>query len=398
MAETSRFSFTVERLAKLATPTAGRVYHYDEKVPGLCLCVTPAGAKTFYLYRKIDKRPERVRLGKYPDVSLSDARDAAKEMIGEIAKGRDPAAERRARRESPTLKQLFDHWLKTHAKPRKKTWKDDERIFKKYFGRLSGRRLKTIHKADVQAWHTQLGAKHGQYQANRARALLSAMWGCCDDLGVNLPNPCAGVKRFKEESRERFLLPDEMRRFFAALATEEPLWRDFFLLCLFTGARRGNVAAMRWEQLDLTKGLWYIPGSAMKNGQPMVVVLAEPAKTVLQSRSHIRDVSEWVFPTNGRSDEGRIVDPRKAWGRVLKVSGISDLRMHDLRRSFGSWQAAAGASLAIVGKSLGHRDHKATEVYARLQLDPVRASVEAAAKAMRKAAGLLADETGNHNP
>lgn len=276
--KTSRFPFTIKRLCELPPPTAGRVYHYDNKAAGLCLCITKTGAKTFYLYRKIDGRPERVRLGKFPEVSVEDARDAVKGMIGEIAKGNDPAEERRAKRTAPTLGELFQHWWKTHSKPHKKTWADDERIFKKYFAAISGKRLTAIHKGNVKAWHTRLGDRHGPYQANRARAMLSAMWACAADLGCDMTNPCLGVKKFKEQSRERYLQPEEMKAFFTSLAAEEPLWRDFFLACLFTGARRGNVAAMRWDELDLEHGAWHITGEKMKNGLPMVVVLAGDEK------------------------------------------------------------------------------------------------------------------------
>ena len=383
---TSKLAFTNERLMRLPVPDKGRVYHYDEKTAGLCLCITHAATLTFYVYRKIHGRPERIRLGKYPDVSISSARDAAAELSGEIAKGRDPAAERQALRESPTLEALFDHWWRTHSKPHKKTWADDERIFKKYLGKYKGRRIAKITKADVQRWHAAIGDKHGPYQANRVKALLSAMYGAAADLGHDGTNPCNGVKKFREESRERFLQPDEMRVFFETLKTEEPLWRDFFLLLLFTGARRSNVAAMRWDQLDLNAAAWYLPGENMKAGESIVVVLPEPAQAVLRGRLEASDGSPWVFSADGK--EGHIVDPRKAWARVVKRAAIDNLRMHDLRRSLGSWQAAMGASLQIIGKSLGHRDQKATQVYSRLQLDPVRQSVEGAVAAMVEAGGL----------
>ena len=94
-----------------------------------------------------------------------------------------------------------------------------------------------------------------------------------------------------------------------------------------------------------------------------------------------------MFPAETAT--GHIVDPRKSWARVMKRSGIEDLRPHDLRRSLGSWQAIAGASLPIIGASLGHKDPKATAVYARLQLDPVRRSVDEAVDSMVKAGGLL---------
>jgi len=377
---TSRLAFTNDRLMKLPVPEKGRVYHYDEKVPGLCICVTHAASRTFYYYKKVDGQPQRVRLGKFPDVPISAARDAAKEMVGEVAKGRDPAAERRTRRESPTLQALFDHWWETHSKPHKKTWEDDKRIFDKYLGKYKSRRLAKITKADVQRWHTALGDENGPYQANRVRALLSAMFGVAADLGHDGTNPCNGVKKFREESRERFLQPDEMRVFFETLKTEEPLWRDFFLMLLFTGARRGNVAKMAWSEIDIDRAVWYLPGAQMKGGVSVAVVLPEPAVEVLMARREADPDGQWVFPS--KVTDGPIEDPRKAWARIRKASGLTDLRMHDLRRSLGSWQAALGTSLTVIGKSLGHRDHKATAVYARLQLDPVREAVGNAVTAM----------------
>ena len=388
--QTARFPFTVRRLRTLPAPTQGRVYHYDKSTSGLCLCVTASGTKTFYIYRRISGKPTRVRLGRFPDVSLEAARQAAVELAGEVAKGRDPAAERRAKREAPTLGELFDYWLTTHAKLHKKTWRDDIRIFDKYLAKWRSRRLSTITKARVRAWHAAVGGDRGRYQANRALALLSAVWGKADDLGHSGSNPCRGVRRFKEQSRERFLQPAEMRAFFAALMEEEPVWRDFFLIALFTGARRSNVAAMAWADVDLTAGVWYLAGGETKGGEPLAIVLPPPAIEILRSRIESRADSPWVFP--GRTATGHVAHPRVPWGRVLKRSGIRDLRIHDLRRSLGSWQAAAGASLPVIGRSLGHRNQQTTQVYARLQLDPVRESVNRATAAMLAAGGLLEED------
>jgi integrase len=141
---------------------------------------------------------------------------------------------------------------------------------------------------------------------------------------------------------------------------------------------------MAWRDIDLAAAVWYLAGQTTKNKLPMAVVLPPPAVGILE---HRRDGSPWVFPADTAA--GHIVDPRKSWARVVKRAGISDLRPHDLRRSLGSWQAIAGASLQIVGASLGHRDPKATAVYARLLLDPVRTSVNQAVANMQAAGGLL---------
>ena len=95
---------------------------------------------------------------------------------------------------------------------------------------------------------------------------------------------------------------------------------------------------------------------------------------------------EFVFPGEGVTKH--IVEPKKAWATLLKAAGIENLRIHDLRRTLGSWQARTGASLPIIGKSLNHKTHQATAIYARLDLDPVRQSVNTATAAMMEAAGL----------
>ncbi|MHC2067570.1 tyrosine-type recombinase/integrase [Bremerella sp. T1] len=378
-----RLPFSKTRVAALPVPESGRRYYYDSKTPGLAVCVTSTGNRTFYVYRKIDGRPIRLKLEKFPEMSVEQAQKKAKQVMGRMVDGWDPQAAKRSRRDAPTLKDLYEHWL-THAKQHKKTWPEDERKWKQHFTKLKNRRLSDLTMADVAKWHASLGEKNGPYLANRARSLLSSLYSKAHELGHNGPNPCLHVKPFKETSRERFLQVDEMRPFFTALASEPAVWRDFWLMCLFTGARRGNVASMAWKDLALEQGVWLVPGDQMKNGQPQSVVLPPPAIQLLQQRSEDR-TGPWVFPSK-RTPDQPIQDPRKSWARVTAAAGLEDLRPHDLRRTLGSWQAIAGASLQVIGASLGHKDLKSTAVYSRLQLDPVRVSVEGVTQQMLEAA------------
>jgi integrase len=127
--------------------------------------------------------------------------------------------------------------------------------------------------------------------------------------------------------------------------------------------------------------LWHVAGEQLKNGSPLVVVLSSNALAILNERSGASDKNtDWVFPSERTT--GSVVDAKKAWERVRERSGLADVRMHDLRRTLGSWQALTGTSLLIIGKSLGHKSMKATEVYARLTTDPVRESVEKATQEM----------------
>ncbi len=184
--------------------------------------------------------------------------------------------------------------------------------------------------------------------------------------------------------RERFLNADELRRFLDALESETALFHDFFMLLLLTGARRGNVQAMRFDELNLELRTWRI--STTKNHEPLTVHLPEQAVEILKQRQRERDGNPWVFPGGKKNQQSHLKEPKSAWDRVCKRAKLSDVRIHDLRRTMGSWQAASGTSLHIIGKSLGHKTAAATRIYARLDLEPVRQAVDIAVAAMMAAA------------
>lgn len=145
--------------------------------------------------------------------------------------------ERRKARDVPTVKELFDRWLETYAKHHRKTWKDDQRQFNKYLPDFHGRRLNAVQTSEVAGWHTRAGEEYGHYQANRAIELLRTLYNRTKEvMGFECPNPCASVRPFKEEPRDRFLQAEELRPFFDAVNQEEPAYRDFFMLALWTGA------------------------------------------------------------------------------------------------------------------------------------------------------------------
>lgn len=267
--------------------------------------------------------------------------------------------------------------------------------------------------------------------ANHILALVSSMFNRAFEWGLHHGvNPAKGVKKFKVKSRGRFLQTNELPRFFSALDKElNDTLRDFFLTCLFTGARRGNVQSMRWDALDLENGRWIIPADASKNGEEMTVVLTDEAASILKARK-LTPTRDQTFVFAGRGKHGYLAEPRKAWERLLnqdefdqlqkRLSDVgkpfepplsmplpqrlsqakalaaalkidtagtrmTDLRIHDLRRTLGSWQAKTGASLSVIGKSLGHKSLLTTQIYARLDHEPVRTSVELATTAILEA-------------
>jgi integrase len=195
------------------------------------------------------------------------------------------------------------------------------------------------------------------------------------------------IRRNKEVSRDRFLQSDEFTAFCTALS-EEPnhTIRDYIWISLFTGARRDNVLSMKWTEVNLIEGTWRIPMT--KNGTPQIIPLPAPAIDLLQERRTLFDKTEvFIFPGSGLT--GHLVEPKKAWAKILQRANIADLRLHDLRRTMGSWQAKTGASLVVIGKSLNQKSTQTTAIYARLDMDPVRASMNTATNAMLKAGGII---------
>lgn len=393
MAE-NKINFTKAVLDALPLPENGKrnAYH-DSKTNGLQLRITSTGVKTFSLFRRVkNSLPERVTLGRYPDMSIEQARKEAIRLNGLLVQGINPNSDARALKTETTLQEIFDDFLIHRRNKRgaflsdktKRTYKYD---FDFYLGKWAKRKLSQFKDTDFGNLHREIGKDHPT-TANRVIAMASSLFNYANERKVYKgENPAQGIKKFPETKRDRFVQADELPAFFSALADEtNEILRDYFLISLLTGVRRSNVQEMQWEQINFDRAEWRIPKT--KNGDPQTITLPVEALEILRNRFDRRiDRSvSWVFP--GRGVTGHIVEPKKAWARILARSGLEDLRIHDLRRTLGSWQAKTGASLLIIGKTLNHKSPNTTAIYARLDLDPVRESVDKATNAMLVAAGL----------
>lgn len=417
----SEFNFTKAKIDVLPLPAQGkRAEHHDANTPGLILRVTSTGKKTFAVYRWVDGTASRVTLGSYPAMTIEQARRKAAEVNGEIAKGENPNARKKHLRAEDTFGTLFEKYLAQHAKLHKKSWKMDEDQYRLHLQHWKNKRISTIQKADVRDLHKKVKlqverramekaeAKRkthageasatkalesqerspvtgGTYAANRVLALIRAVfnWAINNEL-LTRDNPAQGIKMFREQSRDRRLYQHELPAFFQAVAEESnQAIRDYVLMSLMTGARRSNVLAMRWDQISFERGIWTIPET--KNGTSQEVPLTETALEILRQR-RVEVEGPFVFPGPGK--KGHLAEPKKGWARILDRSGLTDLRLHDLRRTLGSWQVDTGATLAVVGRTLNHKSQATTAIYARLSTDPVRESMEKATAAMLAAGGL----------
>ncbi|NPC57861.1 tyrosine-type recombinase/integrase [Caenimonas soli] len=441
---------TIEALPPApADSKSGRVEYLDTEAPGLYLRVTKNGVRTFSFFGRAKgaRKAERFTIGRFPIVKPEQARQEAWKLAGEQAKGTSVTKAARDRRGEMTLDTLKEKYVADMQKRKARGVQAFEELYERhiqpYFGKL---RLSDIEAEKVGEWHQKLpsivlklrqeqaaeraaraaqrrreiearhaikGRKHGpvpkprleqeqqvststvvvtgRIAANRALEALRAMfnWGAKPVRSYfTATNPATGHTKYPKVERERFLRPGEASSFFQALADEPNVTaRDCMMMKLLTGGRRGNVHAMRWDQVDFGEQVWHIPTT--KNGTPQYVPLVPEAIALLKQRYETRTSDVWVFPAD-RSDSknGHIGNLKKAWHRVMVRSGLSNLRQHDLRRTLGSWQARQGATLLLIGKSLNHKHPASTAIYARLDIEPVRASVEQATAAMFEAAGL----------
>ncbi len=357
-------------------PSKGQVFIRDAELPGFALRLTH-GRKMFIVEKRLHKRLHRVTIGAYGAYTVEQARQQAHAMLQAIFEGHDPAQERRERRQEPTFGELVARYLTRHA-PRKRSGQNDRNMLTRYLVSWETRRLSSLSRKDMVALHTRIG-ETAPYAANRVVALVRKMFNLASLWGVYTgENPATGIELFPEEKRDRFIQPHELPRLFEALKEEpNPYVRTAFLVALLTGARRGEVLAMCWEDVDLTQAVWRIPHT--KAGRPHLLPLPQAVVILLQGLPHLLGCP-YVFP--GRDGKGHLVNIAKAWTRIRARARLADVRIHDLRRTLGSWLAASGASLPLIGRALNHTQVNTTAIYARLSLDPVRAALDANAHRM----------------
>lgn len=376
------FKFGKRKLEQLRVPEKGkRTTYHDTAQLGLSLRITHTGSMTFIVRCRIDGVPEYKTLGKFPALTVENARRAAQDFLAKVARGENPAQDRRDNKSELTLEQGFNLYMEQHIKVHAadRTKEEYQRTYNLHISKLGNRRLSAISFKEIDSLHVNIGENRGKYIANRVVELLKSLYTWLQKKRhYSGENPAWGIEKFKEKPRERFLKADELPRFFDSVALEENhSIRDYVLLSLLTGARKQNMLAMRWDEIDFENESWTIP--LTKNQDSATIPLVPAAIEILKTRK-IDKSSDWVFSSYGKS--GHMSDPKKGWKRIVDRAGLTDLRIHDLRRSMGSWQAINQTSLTVIAKSLGQKSTQAAAVYSRLSLDPVRESMEQAARSM----------------
>jgi len=261
------------------------------------------------------------------------ARREAKRQLGLIDDGADPAADKIARKEAPTMAELAERFLAEHADAKRKgsTAAEYRRLLDKIIVPVLGKRkVADVTRADVTKLHH--ADRSAPYQANRLLAVLSKMFNLAERWGMRPDgsNPCRHVEKFAERKRERMLSPVELARLRDALAADQgsPYAVAAFKLLVFTGARLGEVLGLRWEWIDIERGEARLPdsktgGKTLHLPPPALAVLAELPR--LDGNPHL---------IVGAKEGAALVNLEKPWRAIRGAAGFDDVRLHDLRHTF----------------------------------------------------------------
>ena len=336
-------------------PAVNKRYEvHDQLLPGLHVRVSATGGKVFYVSKRFNGRMKRVKIGTWPVLTLHDARDKARSILRSIELGRyvEKAPHEKEQR-MQTLGEVVPQFIELYAKQRTKDWKGTERVLLK-FSSLYSRPIDQIKRADVVRVLDTIIADGAPTRANRALAAIKKLMNWCIDRGMIETSPVAVLRPpTKEVARDRVLIDEEMIAIYQAGASEGFPFEHFLKLLILTGQRRGEVAGMRWTELDLDKGIWTLPAKRAKNATSHIVPLVPLAILILKSVPRFQG-SDLVFTTTGNT-------PISGFGRLKERLDVAvgleaeDWRFHDLRRTMATNMAMMRVQQHIIEAVLNHK-------------------------------------------
>jgi len=349
-------------------PTDRRTEYFDAAQPGLALRVTPAGAKSWTVLYRHRGRLRRLTLGTPNELSLADARERARDALRDVRDGADPATEKQDGRTAETIGELADLYIERWAKPRKRSWKADRNLLDhKVLPTWRHRAIVDLTRRDVRDLVDGVAAAGAPIVANRVAALLSKVLAFAVDRDLIEVSPAVRIPRpGTERQRDRVLTEPEIRQVWAAFVALEPEQAAYWKLRLLTAQRGGEVASMRWADVDLAGGWWLIPATSSKNRLAHRVPLSDGAARLIGDRLAVARPRA-VYVLEGARG-------KRQQAEAAATFGVPDCRGHDLRRTAASLMTAGGIPRLTVSKILNHAERGITAVYDRHSYDAEKAA------------------------
>ena len=359
------------RVSSTSNPTEKRRIVWAEGLAGLGIRITPKGTKSFVYKYDIDGQDRWLTLGQYPKLTLAAALKKYGEALEKVGSGDDPADENvrvnAENRKTLTVRQLADDYIEKYAKPRKRSWQEDERILKhdvlKTWG---GRKASKITRRDVIALLDEIVARGAPVQANRTLAVIRRMFNFAIDRDVISASPCQRIKPpSAETSKDRYLTLDEIKAFWITLESA-PLTKQMksaLRLLLLTLQRSSEVISLNVSELNLKTGTWIIPADKTKNKRAHLVTLSPLAMEVVKSLIKSAGEDGYLFPGEGKGDHLTKAAVSRAVARNFEHFGLKKFTPHDLRRTGSTQLAAFKVPRFDRDRILNHTDRTVGAVY-----------------------------------
>lgn len=382
---------TIRIIESLAGPPDGsktsNIEYSVSQESNLCLAVYKNGSRSWRFKQKFKGKRLFITIGPYPLFCLQDAVEKTRQYKRMIADGIDPR-QNTLLEQKITLTEFITNDFIPFAKKHYKTFNNQQNMLDKRILKTFGAfEINEITKRQIITFHQLVCEETSGTTGNRHLSILSAIFKLAIEFDLLEKNPCAGVKKAKEnKSRDRFLQEDEYVRFIQVLGSmlDKPQAQAIFLL-LATGVRRSELLTLRWSEVSLPDQQAYIRDP--KNGESRYAALNSVAVELLAKMNSVRkENSPWIFPARlSTSKKGHIQDVRKTFATVCKRANVTGLRLHDLRRSFASHLLSSGVDLISLQRLLGHKSLKSTTTYARVATSSLARSSEFAAIKIQKA-------------
>ena len=346
-------------IANLNPPADGRVEVWDAIVPGLGLRVG-ARRKTFVVMARAEGRLRRISLGVFPGMGIADARRKAREIIEQAQNGIDPVEARRAakavktQQRANTISASVEEFIERYARPRQRSWLQTKRRLEIYlveaFGDLP---VSSLTRTDIVRVLDGVQEKGFAIGANRTLANIKTYLRWCAERGLIESSPADLVRPTSPEvSRDRVLTDKEVAAVWEASLRIGYPYGDIVRLLILTGQRREEVGGMAWDELDLEEGTWTISADRNKGDRLHVVPLAGPALAILRELERLGPL---LFPSRlDMVGETSFSGWSKAKRRLDRSSGVTNWRLHDLRRTAATGMARLGVAPFVVERVLNH--------------------------------------------
>jgi integrase len=361
------FRFNHRSLEKLPPHTgiggASEAEYTDDETPGLKVAVGRGGRKFFRFRYTYNGAKGVIKLGEFPAISVDEARKLALMARAKVDAGIDPKFAPVIKM-APTFREFVEKtYIPATAKTKRSHVNDLSKLETRIFSAFGNLRMTDIKTSDIRNYLGGLKGQLADSTSNRHRALLSSIFKLAMDDDIVENNPCAKVKQLKENNiKERYLSFPEIKRFMEAAGLEpNQVAADYLKLLLFTGTRRMEALSAKWQDVHLEARAWTLPTT--KSGKARVVQLNDLAVELL-TRMQECSKSPYLFP--GQTNDVHLVNPQKAFMRILGMAGIGNFRIHDFRHTFASLAVAGGATLYQVQQLLGHASSQTTQRYAHL--------------------------------